>query len=205
MQNGDTRLVWGFTLIELLVVLGIIGLLAALMLNIFGASRRAARDDRRIADLRQVEQDIELFKHKCGFYPGSYTSNEECSGALGSDPNKSLNNPSDWTDLENKLKRAQVVVETIPYDPTSSGIYEYKYRVQLEDRGAQILKGQCFVLMANLETKHKALNDPYPNELDGNPPGNPPLQNLFPGSTDCGDSVNDAVYCIGNRDCFLGS
>ena len=201
----------GFTLIELLVVLGIIGLLAAAMLNIFGAARRQARDDRRIADLRQTEQALRLFYLKCGFYPGSYNSaNEECLGGLDNDPDKALNNPQHWDGLEIKLKAAQIGVESIPKNPAGR---DYDYWVQLGSdplSAFPVPKAQCYVLRAKLETDHKSLAA----DLDNSdmirklaPPNcfTNTCKNLYP--TDILPECDDAGlnYCLGNRECFFGN
>lgn len=50
----------GFTLIELLVVVSIIGLLASIVVVSLGGSRVQSRDAKRTADLRQIQQALEL-------------------------------------------------------------------------------------------------------------------------------------------------
>jgi len=51
----------GFTLVEILVVIAIIGILAGLVVVSFGSSRAAARDNRRIADLRIVDGALQAY------------------------------------------------------------------------------------------------------------------------------------------------
>src|SRR3989344_2123391 len=63
----------GFTLIEMLVVIAVIGLLASMVLLGLGGARPAARDARRISDLRQLQAVLELFNQGYGRYPNAVT------------------------------------------------------------------------------------------------------------------------------------
>jgi len=51
----------GFTLIELLVVIAIIGLLASVIIAALSSSRIKSRDTRRLADIRQLQNALELY------------------------------------------------------------------------------------------------------------------------------------------------
>ncbi|KKW21376.1 MAG: hypothetical protein UY64_C0022G0001 [Parcubacteria group bacterium GW2011_GWA1_51_12] len=55
------RVVTGFTLIELIVVIAIIGLLSSIVLTSLTRARQKARDARRVADIRQIRNALELF------------------------------------------------------------------------------------------------------------------------------------------------
>ncbi len=59
----------GFTLIEMLVVIAIIGLLSSTILVGLGDARARARDARRIADIRQIQNGLENYYSDNGFYP----------------------------------------------------------------------------------------------------------------------------------------
>jgi len=59
----------GFTLIELLVVIAIIGLLATMAVVSFGGAQVKARDAKRISDMKQILNGIELYYDEYGHYP----------------------------------------------------------------------------------------------------------------------------------------
>lgn len=61
----------GFTLIELLVVIAIIGMLSSIVLASLNSARAKARDAKRVADLHQVQNALELFYTQTGRYPQS--------------------------------------------------------------------------------------------------------------------------------------
>ena len=62
----------GFTLVELLVVIAIIGLLASVILASLNSARVKSRDARRIADLKQLQNALELYANdNGGTYPDS--------------------------------------------------------------------------------------------------------------------------------------
>jgi len=91
----------GFTLIEMLIVITIIALLASLILVGMGGARAKARDARRIADLRAVQNGLELY----------YANNSAYSDATS------------WTDLKTDL--ATVGCSQIPNDPDKTKSYQY--------------------------------------------------------------------------------
>lgn len=61
----------GFTLIEVLVVVSIIGLLASVVLVGLGGFRQRGRDTRRLADLKSLQNGLELFYTKNNSYPAT--------------------------------------------------------------------------------------------------------------------------------------
>lgn len=58
----------GFTLIELLVVIGIIGVLATLLISQLGVARAKSRDAKRVSDINQVRNALELYFDDNGEY-----------------------------------------------------------------------------------------------------------------------------------------
>ena len=70
MTKSKKRGIKGFTLVELLVVIAIIGVLAALGLSTFTNSRRAARDTRRLGDVKTIASSLEqYFNDNTSAYP----------------------------------------------------------------------------------------------------------------------------------------
>lgn len=75
----------GFTLVELLLVIFIIGLLASIVVVAVNSARIKARDGRRIADVTQVRNAVEMFADQSGTFP-STGGNWQDSGS----------NPTNW-------------------------------------------------------------------------------------------------------------
>ena len=122
----------GFTLIELLIVVAIIGLLASVVLVGLGGFRARGRDARRIADLRETQNALELY----------YTRNNAYPAISGADT---------WASLKTSLTGAGIGVITISNDPLGSS-RTYQYGVSGDN--------QNYALSANMEdSNNPALND----------------------------------------------
>jgi len=138
MQNYNKKTVKlskrGFTLIELLIVIAIIGILAAALLVSFGGARQAARDARRIADMRQVQSALELFFNKSGSYPTGIRS-------------------GNWDALDTSLTGAGIGVRKIPKEPITGRQDVDKYRYISDNNDQQ------YVLGATLEQDNSILKD----------------------------------------------
>jgi prepilin-type N-terminal cleavage/methylation domain-containing protein len=115
----------GFTLVEILVVVSIIGLLSSIVLVGLGSFRARGRDARRVADLRETQNALELYYGKFGGYP-----------------------LTTWDGLEKTLTDAEIGVTSISDDPLG-GTNHYKYGsngqsyvigAKLEDANNQVLK-----------------------------------------------------------------
>jgi len=127
----------GFTLIEMLIVITIIALLASMILVGMGGARAKARDSRRIADLHNVQNALELYYAKNGNYPvGTY------------------NDSTSWDAFRTTLTGAGIGVNQVPKDPLiNNTTYYYRYGGTATD----------YVLGAQLEQGDVALD----NDRDG--------------------------------------
>ncbi len=71
---GNKYMKKAFTLIELLVVIVIIGIIASLTFVALNSVRAKARDTKRIADIRNLQSALEIYKNDNGVYPTYATS-----------------------------------------------------------------------------------------------------------------------------------
>ncbi len=101
----------GFTLIELLVVISIISLLSSIVLTSVNSARAKARDARRLADLRQIQNALALYYEDHQAYPPvSYGPNGSLAGWEVS-----------YKDTSNWLNQLQPYMPSIPVDPLNVG------------------------------------------------------------------------------------
>ena len=108
----------GFTLIEILIVVAIIAILASVVLVGLGPTQSLGRDARRVSDLHEVQNGLELYYNRCGFYPGS--ANSGACGTAGA--------VTSWTALASALTGSGIGVSSVPNDP-SGGTTSYVYGV----------------------------------------------------------------------------
>ncbi len=113
-QNKNNRS--GFTLIEMLIVVAIIGILAGAVLVGLGPVQRQGRDSRRIADLRQVQNALELYYNKCGYYPGAAQAASPCGA---------FSQINSWASLSAAVTGSTLGVNKVPNDPSSGRNYFY--------------------------------------------------------------------------------
>jgi len=59
----------GFTLVEMLIVVAIIGILSSMVIVGLGSARAKARDSRRISDIRQIQNALEIYYSENRNYP----------------------------------------------------------------------------------------------------------------------------------------
>lgn len=154
----------GFTLIEILIVVAIISILSSVVLIGLGPTQRIGRDARRLADLRQVQTGLGLYFNKCGYYPGvAQPNNPPCA---------EFQVISGWASLKSAIQGSNVIVETLPNDPTAGKNYFYGVASD----------GSGYVIGAILEDPNsQALTNDTDNQIYG---------------VNCGDQSSDNTYCI---------
>jgi type II secretion system protein G len=152
----------GFTLIELLVVIAIIGLLSSIVLASLSSGRAKARDARRMQDLHQIRNALEMYRSDYNEYP------HEAS------PAEYNSNDADWTWLSSKL--VPKYITSLPKDPqniptnggpnyTELGNYSYLYSTGY---GPTITLGSDYDLVARLEkpNQYTCPNKDWPSNTD---------------------------------------
>jgi type IV pilus assembly protein PilA len=130
----------GFTLIEILIVVAIIAILASVVLVGLGPTQQAGRDARRISDLSEVQNGLELYYNKCGYYPGDVEA-----AACGT---YSANNT--WALMTASLVGSGIGVTSVPNDPSSGQNYQY---------GSN--DGTSYVIEAKLENGNNSVFTSY--------------------------------------------
>jgi prepilin-type N-terminal cleavage/methylation domain-containing protein len=139
MKNNNK----GFTLMELLIVVAIIGLLASMILVGLSSFRSRGRDARRVADVKQVQNGLEIYYASQSKYPlVSYSS------ALDS-----------WNNLGAAFKIANIGISQVPQDPLGEE-HSYGYASDPDDGS----NPQSYIIAVLLEDSS---NQSLKNDLDG--------------------------------------
>ena len=131
----------GFTLIELLVVVAIIGILATVVLSSLSSARERARDAKRLADVKTIQNALEMYHLDNGRYPT---------------PSWAGSHTDSWADLED------ILGTTLPVDPLNisnstsefaarDGEYVYSYH---GSGSSTWCSGNIYMLVFNLEGKN---------------------------------------------------
>ena len=139
----------GFTLIELMVVIAIIGMLSSIVLASMNSARKKARDAKRLSDMHQLQNALELYYSDNSAYPTS-----DYDGCGGWD----VGNKS-YQLLNGKLGG---YIPKPPNDATATGNcsgYRY-YRYNAGSYGCDSSKGAYYVLgIVDMETSGRPYKD----------------------------------------------
>ncbi len=122
----------GFTLIEILIVIAIMGFLSSIVLVGMSGFRAKGRDAKRIAEMREVQNALELYFSAYGRYPTD----------------------TDWASLSTTILDAGIGVNKMPVDPINKDPYIYQYAPAVGNSPSS------YILGAVLEDpKNSQLND----------------------------------------------
>lgn len=122
----------GFTLIELLVVIAIIGILSSVVLASLNSARQKSRDSRRIADVKQIQNALELYYDASSTYPSALSA------------------------------LAPTYISAVPTDPQTNSAYSYASLTSASAACTPGGSTKCpsYVIMASLEDSgNPALNN----------------------------------------------
>ena len=129
----------GFTIIEILIVMAIIGFLSTMTLVSFAGARAAARDTKRLSDIRTIQSTLEVYNNAMGVYP-AVTTNTMAA-------------------LQTELQKVLGSTFTLPNDPTfATTPYVYCNSTNAGITG--------YVLRADLEGNNSVLAT-APRDIDG--------------------------------------
>lgn len=169
----------GFTLIEILIVVAIIAILASVVLVGLGPTQQAGRDARRISDLSEAQNGLELYYNKCGFYPGAL-GNASCAAVtLGS------TGATAYTAVGAAIEAANLGVSTWPQDPSNVAPHVYSYGTN----GTGSTAATSYVLGATLENTNNSVFTTYTPPTNVSANDNPALIN-------CGSANTGPYYCV---------
>jgi type II secretion system protein G len=166
----------GFTLIELLIVVAIIGLLATLAILSLTSAQAKARDTKRVADLKSLQNGIEMYYNDNSHYPYLTAAS------------------TTWANLQTALASQ---LNALPAPPNTD--YDYEY-------ATNGTTGSVYCLRTQLEKDNQILDqDDDVDGCDTTTPATVTVTNDTTAATstqDCdrNDSTAGAPYqlCIGN-------
>ena len=144
----------GFTLIELLIVIVIIGLLAAAVTVIFLRFQRQARDNVRLADVKQIQDSLDRYYDQHGHFPISGNCSAIAPNAGWCNSVESLDNGR-WI-LDDGEVALQGIMTTDPLDPQQGDVITGSW-LSSEDRAYYYYSrsyggpGQWYMLVIRLE------------------------------------------------------
>lgn len=174
MMHAFFKKTHGFTLIELLIVIGIIGILATLAVVSLTSAQQTARDAKRITDIGQIRNALELYWSQYATYPTT--------------------DLSDWSSLGDAL----TAISPMPVDPdhvSKSTAYWYIFEKSSGDK---------YFVAADLEDpKHQALQQDDDGTVPVHQTGEEWVAiNSIDGTVgdftafDCTGTDDESVYCL---------
>lgn len=137
----------GFTLIELLVVVAIIGVLSSVVLSSLNSARGKGNDARRLSDIKQISNALELYYNDNGIYPN-----------VGWPDNTSIN--TSWNNGTSPLALALLpYLRKLPIDPKNNDVSCYGNGAHFYTY-VSFNSGRDYGIYASLENPKTASQDP---------------------------------------------
>ncbi|MCR4261081.1 MAG: type II secretion system GspH family protein [Candidatus Colwellbacteria bacterium] len=170
----------GFTLIEMLIVIAVISILAGIVLVGITGFQESARDTKRIADVRGIQNNLELYFTRCGNYP--IVQGNATNGCDGGNAITAVTVGDNWQTLGNAFVNVGILpdVNKMPGYPEDTTRYFY-------DADAT---GSTYIVGVQLENPSGAFDDR--DEIDQNTSGYTGIT-----LTRCSDDTTNQGYCIG--------
>ena len=102
----------------MLIVIAIIAILSAVVLTGVTGFQASARDTARIGDMKNIQDYLELYFNKCGFYPGTLDSSGNCPAAPDAPP-------STWAAFAAQMTETGGITTSFPSDPVPARSFCY--------------------------------------------------------------------------------
>ena len=169
----------GFTLIEVLVTVSIISILAAVIaINSVDAGKQS-RDEKRQADIRNLQSALELYKNKYGRYPEACDSRVNAWAGQQGGSYACANGNSQYI-----VNLAPEFISVLPIDPKLSGTDSgYVYRTNAN--------GTVYKLMAMNTVESEVVSYSHPLKSCDIVPGSNGTD--YPGTNV--NQINDGGWC----------
>lgn len=147
----------GFTLVEIIVVVSVLSILSAVIYANFNDSRTQSRDAQRQADLRALQNAIELYRQEYGRYPAG------CNGAGAWSAQKGAGLPYECADgtgqyikgYESGKPFTPEFIKVLPTDPKLNGAGSgYMYVTNTDGTSYKIITRNTVEVTSNQVDMH---------------------------------------------------
>lgn len=121
-KNYLINLSKAFTLIELLVVISVVGILSLVIITSLNSAKEKARDARRLQDIRQIQNALDMYYSDHGRYPSPNSDSPACGGW------DTTGDGSFIVELVSKSYLTSHILDPV-YNTSCTGYYYYRYNV----------------------------------------------------------------------------
>lgn len=180
MKKNNLKNLRGFTVLELLIVIAMMVLLMGMVLVGLNNSRKNARDQERISNIKRVQIGLSQFYQVCGHYPPTLAASSIFTTATcpalgsGTATYKTFKDfVSDITSLNFNSTGSRYKYVSLTYVSGGSGAQcsGYHIGVDLEETSNALATKDSQFNSAALPTGIHTCNTPNPNPFNGTTPG----------------------------------